>query len=72
MGLPRLIILLALFATGYWLWKKISVPQQAKQKIPGQTSMVRCAHCELYLPQEQAIQHNQHWYCCSDHAHKKN
>jgi len=29
---------------------------------------VRCAHCGLHLPQQQAIRRDGLWYCCREHA----
>lgn len=72
MGLSRLVLFLIFFAAGYWLWKKLSAQSKSKQPPTAAMNMVRCDHCDLYLPQEQAMHKNEHWYCCAEHAQRDN
>lgn len=70
MGLSRLILLLIIGAFAYWMWKKLTnKPQNRSSELPDSTSqMVRCSYCNVFLPQEQATQHNKKWFCCREHA----
>lgn len=70
MGLPRLILLAALAAAAYWLWKKVKTlsADTADERLQKTTQMVRCVHCNLHLPQDDAIRHNNQWYCSKEHV----
>ncbi|HCP53330.1 MAG: hypothetical protein CMK72_18225 [Pseudomonadaceae bacterium] len=67
MGLFRLILIIAIAAAGYWLFRRITRPARPKTKANAAKPMVRCAHCNLYLPQEQALEQNSRWYCSKKH-----
>lgn len=69
MGISRLILLAALAAAAYWLWKKVRAlsAAAADDRLQQTTQMVRCVHCNLHLPQQDAIRHNQQWYCSKAH-----
>lgn len=66
MGLFRLIILIALVATVFWLWRKLTRKAPAKPDEPA-PPMVRCARCGVHVPQKQALQADQQWYCSQAH-----
>ena len=70
MGISRLVILALLALAGWWLWKKVKLlsAAQAVNKLSQTTPMVCCAHCQLHLPQPEAIRQNNLWYCSSAHA----
>ena len=71
MGLSRFIIFLALCAAGYWLWKKIQLnTANRNQPQVQQENMVQCQHCNLFLPQQQAVRKANQWFCCDDHARR--
>ncbi len=40
---------------------------QCNQTTAGVSSMVKCSHCGLYVPENQAIISNMNYFCCSDH-----
>lgn len=66
----RLLFLAALIGVFIWYWRRFksrlkNVP--ARQPAEAPLSMVRCAHCQLHLPQQQAIEADGHWYCCEAH-----
>ena len=70
MGLSRLILLAIIIGGGMWLWRRFkSRPSNPTQNTDTQT-MVRCAHCQVHLPQDRAIQRNQQWFCSSEHLQK--
>lgn len=35
---------------------------------PTSTKMVKCATCQLYIPEHQAYQFQGKYYCCKEHA----
>lgn len=67
MGLFRLLILVALLATAYWLWRRLSRPRRPAAERPAAQPMVRCAHCRLHIPREQGLQQDDRWYCSQAH-----
>ncbi|MGO3344929.1 MAG: PP0621 family protein [Marinomonas sp.] len=84
----RLIVFIAIFAIGWWLYRQVLGFQRAKPsnksnspsnnsgKDAQQESMVRCAQCKINLPRSHAI-HDQdaNAFCSKEHLqafHKKN
>jgi len=72
MGLIRLII----FALVIWvIWRLVNnfKAKVTKSKKQGATienqSMVSCQHCSVHVPQNEAINHENQWFCSE--AHKK-
>jgi uncharacterized protein len=39
-------------------------------QAPALENMVRCAHCDVHLPQRDAVAQGEQWYCCEDHRHR--
>lgn len=70
MGISRLVILVLLGLAVWWLWKKVKAmsAEQSSQRLSRTTTMVRCEHCQLHVPQPQAIRHQNRWYCSETHA----
>ncbi len=67
MGLFRLLILIALVAAAYWLWRRFT-RRPADQPGPQTTlPMVRCAHCGVHVPRSEALEHDERWYCSQAH-----
>lgn len=66
--LLTLIALTLIFFIGRHLWRQRQRQQQADRKTstPAQLT-VRCAHCGLYLPSQEAISHQGRSYCCPAH-----
>lgn len=66
MGLSRLLIVIILVAAGFWLWRRLS--RKREDGKPQTTlAMVRCTHCGVHVPQEQALQAEGKWYCSRAH-----
>jgi len=61
-----LLFWIALIAIGIWLWRRIKTPAEPKQSEEAQV-MVRCAHCELHIPQSEALERSGNWYCSNKH-----
>ena len=70
MGLIKLLIFLALAYLAFSFWRRLKAAQADKQRQPPPPqapAMVRCAQCQLHLPQSLALRLNDKWYCCSEH-----
>jgi uncharacterized protein len=67
----RLIAIAAIF----WLLYRLILTLLSKAKPPaarhappaGGDTMVRCAHCGLHIPQEEALTRGEQYYCCEEH-----
>ncbi|MBF0256989.1 MAG: hypothetical protein HQL47_11165 [Gammaproteobacteria bacterium] len=66
--MKTLLILIALaliFFIGRHFWRQ---RQRAKAPAAAPTHLtVRCAHCGLYLPRNEALVDGQHSYCSAEH-----
>ncbi|OWL88989.1 PP0621 family protein [Halopseudomonas aestusnigri] len=72
MGLIKLIILAALVWAALRFWR--AMQQQRNTENPAsqrpQTDapvMVRCAQCQVHLPESRALRAGDQWYCCAEH-----
>ena len=75
MGLIRLISYL-LIAWLIWRTLKnwyIQYQKAARNKPEKPTrissKIVKCEHCEVHLPETEAIAHNDQWFCSQKHKH---
>lgn len=69
MGLIKLFILLVLAYIAFVFWRQFKAAQAEKHRTPPQQppKMVRCAQCQLHLPEHLALRQDDKWYCCSEH-----
>lgn len=69
MGLVRLLFWIALIAAAVWLWRRYTCPRRKRDTTPQPDAqpMVRCAHCQVHLPQAQALQQDGQWFCSQAH-----
>ncbi|WP_241663894.1 PP0621 family protein [Stutzerimonas nosocomialis] len=69
MGLFRLLILIALIAAAVWLWRRLThkKPPLKTHAEPGAAPMVRCAHCGVHVPRQQALLAHDQWFCSRAH-----
>lgn len=72
MGLIRfLIIVVAIWVVIILIRSYLNRKPKVKQdKQTAVDSMVRCAHCGLHIPDNEAIQRGEHYFCCQEHADK--
>jgi uncharacterized protein len=63
--LLTLAALLLLFWILRQLWRRHLATHRGSP--PSVKQMVPCAHCGLYLPQDEAISQNGRYYCCTEH-----
>ncbi|MCQ4262607.1 hypothetical protein CXK91_11740 [Stutzerimonas stutzeri] len=67
MGLFRLLFWIALIGAAFWLWRRFSQKKTAPKPQQTTLSMVRCAQCGVHVPQDQALQSQDRWYCSQAH-----
>jgi uncharacterized protein len=66
----RLLFWIALITAAIWLWRRLKPAARPAPTPPHENSpalMVRCAHCGVHVPQQQALSENQQWYCSQPH-----
>jgi uncharacterized protein len=70
MGLIRLLLLAFLAWLIWWLLRPLlrgeSKPMK-QNKSQSVENMVRCAHCGLNLPVQEAIREGERYYCSEEH-----
>jgi uncharacterized protein len=57
--------------THYTAQRQVKRDQANAPKAPPLSKpedMVSCAHCHIFLPQSEAIQQGEDFFCCADHA----
>lgn len=68
MGLFRMLFWILVIASAVWIWHRLRLMRQAKRNAQAEVKpMVRCVHCRLHLPEDQALQLGGDWYCSQDH-----
>lgn len=70
MGLLRLLFVIILILLAIWAWRRfVSGPRRtpASRAEANAQPMVRCAHCNVHVPMNTALNHEQQWYCSSNH-----
>ena len=65
MGL-RLLIVFIVIALLVWLLRRAPSRPQSPPRVQ-QGQMLRCAHCGLHIPKDEAIMDGATPYCCADH-----
>ena len=70
----RILFIVVLLVVGFMLLKSYQRKQliqrrhnQAAEKITRNTRMVRCAHCGLHVPEQEAITVGGEHFCTRDH-----
>lgn len=70
MGLFRLLFWILVIIAIIWLWRRLTrpaPPPAAKSGTETPKPMVRCAHCGIHLPREEALAEGSLWYCSQAH-----
>lgn len=67
MGLFKLLVLILLIVAVMVLWRRFQAWQKTAGAEQKPALMVRCAHCKVNLPENQAVREGQHWFCSSEH-----
>ena len=47
------------------LWQPPGSKADKRKQIDGK--MIKCAHCGTYIPESEALQNQDHWYCSREH-----
>lgn len=61
-------VMLALRIISYNKYRKRIQDEEHLSLNRGKETMVRCAHCGIYLPRSEAFMSNQHTWCGPEHA----
>lgn len=65
MGL-RLLVLLILILLVVWLVRRLWTRPPSSRRVV-EADMLRCAHCGLHVPADEAIRDGELAYCCDAH-----
>ena len=63
-----LLLLLAVAFIWWYLRSRPSAPRRPSPPPPQE--MVACHHCGLHVPEDEAVHHQGHTYCCPEHARR--
>lgn len=70
MGMIKLFIFLVLAYIAFVFWRQMKTIKAEKRRGASPQhppKMVRCAQCQLHLPEHLALRQGDKWYCCSEH-----
>ena len=74
MGLIRILLIVLLIWVAWRLLRQALLPDKNKDRQSGAggsgdspTRMVKCAQCGVHLPESEAIQQEQQFFCNKDH-----
>ena len=70
MGLIRLVIFLLILGVVWFMVRNYlnKLRKQQQDDTPPQVArIVKCRHCALHLPENEALQHSGQWFCSQDH-----
>lgn len=68
MNLIRILIVIAVVWLLYQVVKGyLGGKQPATVSNAGSKRMVRCAYCDLHIPEDEALQHDGKYYCSREH-----
>ena len=56
------------FKTKFHLLRESCLAESTTEFSARGKSVVRCEHCQIYFPQEEAVSRAGHLYCCAAHA----
>lgn len=77
MGLIKLLILVAVVWLVLKFWRRAQIGNRraggasARDQATAAPVMVRCARCQVHLPQSRALRTDDAWYCCAEHRDAK-
>jgi uncharacterized protein len=69
MGLIRLLTFLLILWVLWFMYRNYQTRQQRKNQSRRIAAgrIVKCRHCEVHLPQQQALAHGNDWFCSPAH-----
>ena len=66
----KIISLLIAVLLVWWILKTLRRNRVADAE-PRIRNMLPCDYCGLHIPEDEAIQNQGRFYCCKEHAHRK-
>jgi len=69
-GIRALFYLVGIGLVIWILLRLTKAPRIREKPLKKVGSMVRCAHCGTYVPQNEALQVADKYYCCTAHRDK--
>ncbi len=65
----RFVVLVAAVWVAFLIVRQLLRSGSARPNAPRlpDTRMVRCAHCGLHVPEDEALQHEKHYFCSEKH-----
>jgi len=64
----RFLLLLLVVALAFGgIWRMLAPARPASKRARPIPRMVKCASCDLYLPEEEAVRSGEHYYCGEQH-----
>jgi len=67
MGLLRFLLVVGIIWLLYRVIQRIRLQINPGKISPEISKMVRCEHCGIYLPREEALLSNDYYYCTQEH-----
>ncbi|MBW5290681.1 MAG: hypothetical protein Rsou_0237 [Candidatus Ruthia sp. Asou_11_S2] len=67
MGIVKLIIIVLLVWTGFWLLKKFRKPADRIDQKSSVNKMLACSVCKVHIPENEVIIQNNKMYCSKEH-----
>ncbi|MFA5530265.1 MAG: PP0621 family protein, partial [Thiohalomonadaceae bacterium] len=69
MNLMRLLLFLAIVWLVYQLvLRPWASKRRVQRRAPRQVQAVRCAHCGVHVPAQEAVQRGGRAFCCNEHS----
>jgi uncharacterized protein len=66
--MSRLILIIAIVALVYWLFKSYGRQQRKQDESPGTQDMVSCAYCGINVPKSESLLVDGKHYCSAAHS----
>jgi len=65
----RILLLIIAVVFGFLIIKQMinSRRRSEEKKLPETTRMVRCEHCGVHIPKQEALLDNNHYFCSDEH-----
>jgi uncharacterized protein len=65
--LVRLIVFVVLVSLLVFVYRKFTAAKQSNKPVANTTSMKKCAHCGVHLPESESYQHDGLHFCGKEH-----
>jgi uncharacterized protein len=71
--MTRLLTILAIayfgwqFVKNYLRRHEVAQKRETERRQQGPIPVVKCQHCQLHLPENEAVASGSNWFCCDEH-----